>query len=642
MSLSKIKEYFGVSNNSNTSRSNRKYGNHERMKRMDDLDVGECSESLKVSENSFDDGDHRINASDLDGFLHQAYDYFFHKGIRNVTLKIILDLVSTFFVIHLIFFLSFIDWNLIFRQCEAHTEKDHNLNKDFYDDCDLLISIYSHFNYVGTILKVSVTSFIYWLLIAYFLKLTLANLDYFSKMKYMSHVYQTIIKIPDDELENLTFNHIINQLINLQHHTQFCKVKEHLTKFDIISRISRKNNYINMLLSREVIDFDIQMHIPLQGNRWFRLFKTNLMTQYTHRFLENCVTNLAFENGSSEILKAFLDQKMLLKRSIFKHTIIGCIFTIPYLVMKITLFLIRNAESFSSKSTNSSSQQSKSSFLSEKGFSYHQMCLFKCYNELDDQFDIRIYAGTQETETFTNKFGLQFSTIIFNFLSFVSGALLFSIIIISVLDETMLSKLRIYGFNLLYIAVSLGFLLGYSKSNMLPSVHGRVRDYILDPVESKIKLYISLVGHLINVPMKWTDKDLFSDKHNKIKKTYGMTLFYFIKELLSIILLPIIAYKLYRKVDIIISYFNKYTIRVQGLGDICSFSACEIEPEEGIDIVSNNNDSSTESTGNWSVIMKNSLFGLFPTYEENYWFNFRKQLYSVILYYVGCVYLIFN
>ena len=562
----------------------------------------------------------KLQIKDLDIFYQEVYEYYYHKGLKHIFIRSILDLITGFIVIHFFFFCFFIvNWSEMISECSASNE----VNKE---ECSLIHLIYKHSNIVNVIFRINIASFLYSIYFLYYAIYVLKYFDYLVKMKKIKNIYESKLNIDEEELENLTFNHIINRLIILQEKENYCRIKDKINKFDIISRIMRKDNYINMVLSNRLINFDINV-IP------FKSYKVNFLTQYSIQFVENCFTNYAFENESAYISTSFYSIYSLRIR-IIKNFIFELIFILPFLTLKISMWLFRNVESFSSSikkksGSNDKGGSSSSNFITEKGFSPNQIYLFRCYNELNDRFDSRVSQGLELTKDFTGKFGLQFLSILFNFVSLISGALVFAIILISLLDDTMLNKLKIGSFNLLYIAVIIGVVSSYSNSHLLPHAFSKGREYLSCPIEQKISTYINMIDMLINLSNKITDREEFSKKNKQIKKTFDFAFILFIKEILSVMFLPILAFKLYFQAENIQKYIKYNTMKVDGLGDICSFSALEIEQSFG----SNNEKSIVES--NWSVISKKFLFGLNPTETESNLFNFRKQLYSIILYYVS-------
>ena len=87
------------------------------------------------------------------------------------------------------------------------------------------------------------------------------------KMRATYDIIKGKLKIHQKDLENMTFNEIITKLILLQKETNYCRVKEEVNSFDIISRIMRKDNYLNAILSNNIIRFTIK--IPFLGEKIF-------------------------------------------------------------------------------------------------------------------------------------------------------------------------------------------------------------------------------------------------------------------------------------------------------------------------------------------------------------------------------------
>ena len=89
----------------------------------------------------------------------------------------------------------------------------------------------------------------------------------------------------------MTFDQICDLIIELQKKENFCRVKDTLTKFDIISRINRKENYIIALISNKVISF--------------KLFGFDIMTTYLYLSLKRNFMSFVFKQNEADINKSF-------------------------------------------------------------------------------------------------------------------------------------------------------------------------------------------------------------------------------------------------------------------------------------------------------------------------------------------------
>lgn len=638
-------------------------------------------------------------------------------------------------------------------------------------DCNFFYLISQNSNYFRFLITPSFPTFLYYIFILYFFILTTRSFILVHKLRKIKVIFENKLNITEDEIENVVFEDIIEKLILLQSQEHYCRIKESITRFDIISRITRRDNFLTMLLSNNLVDFSINvlnteklfnsfnnLNSCYQNNRIeernyingnliindiakndryckfkanneeiiynqysnnisikdienpssnnnsnnntksqspFRnsfkstikmiikapatiikrlkiqkLLKTvsfnislNLNTNYSINFIETAVINYLFQTDSSIINKNFFSLYHFRVR-LLKNFIFELIFLIPTITIKIVLFLLRNAESLSSKDTQSSnSSYYNNNDFSGKSFSPNMLCLLKNYNELKEDFEVRVSKSKNAAFSFSSLFVSQVANIIYNFVSLICGSLLIVIFIISINDESMISKLHIFGVSLLYVIIGIGFVLGYIKSNVssnnnksinsiftrnnsttiqnysnLSNINNKYRhnEYSNMNVIEKNLAYKDAINNMINLPDRFICSSSLSQKNILIKNTLHYSYYLVFKEILSIMLLPIFYIKLIFNSSGIIGFIKKNIINIPGIGDVPAFCCFT-----GVDGNVNNN--ATNNTFiNTSKIHKNNvisleeiLFGIKLDSHITNWFNFRKQLNSLIMYYVS-------
>ena len=95
----------------------------------------------------------------------------------------------------------------------------------------------------------------------------------------------------------------MKKLISLQKNENYCRVKDEIDKYDIVSRILRKENYLIGLISNNVLEFTIT--IPFLGTKDF-------YSNYIANNLHNCLLDFAFIEEHVTINKKFLNFSLLL------------------------------------------------------------------------------------------------------------------------------------------------------------------------------------------------------------------------------------------------------------------------------------------------------------------------------------------
>ena len=509
------------------------------------------------------------------------------------------------------------------------------------NSCNLILLIYRNTNIFEFIFSYSFSSLLYLLFLMYFALISVKTFQFTNEMFNIKLIYETKLGISEDELENFSFGEIIEKLIVLQKKENFCRIKENLTKFDIISRICRKENFLNMIISSKVIDLNLgfcdvnlisnipscydknlikqedyistsyfnkilnilKFSISKSIKKFFNLnLSFSLMTNYSISIIESSILDFAFEDEDSSFIHKNFFNSYYLRIRILKNLLLELVFFIPMITIKVVLFFVRNAEVFSSKSTIKTS----SSFDSGKKLKADSLIELKCFNELKEIYDRRIYSCEKQANDFISKFNSQNFVILSNFIALLCGSLLLMILIISILDENKLSQLKLFGFNLLYVLVGVGFLLGYAKNYSSNST-------IIDKDE-KTLYYKNAINSFMIPPGEILLYKWISHKYTSINNILSNNIVLMIKELFSFFMLPVICFKLFLQVDNIIRFIKLNYSKVDGLGDIVS---------------------GTQYDDAYSKKNKYFLNGILISEHISNNFIFRKQLISYIYYTVS-------
>lgn len=369
----------------------------------------------------------------------------------------------------------------------------------------------------------------------------------------MKNMYEQKLKIKQKDMENMKFDEILNKLIELQKIENFCRVKENLTKFDIISRILRKENFLVGMISNDILNFHLRIKLP-----YFKLLNFNFFTYYIYNNLSECILNYAFMKGNVGINQNFYKLR-LLQIKMFMYMLIEIVFIPSLIFFKIIFFIFRNADNIKS-SRNINSQIWDSQML---------IC-FKNYNELAHHFENRINQTYIYTEKFINCFKERLVSILSKFFVVTCGSFLFLIFIMSTIDGRLLTDLKVFGNNFVWITCFIGILLSVFSSGGKSKKHNE-EDYI-ENVDLKESLYKSIFEKAINIPIEWRNSQNFSTIFKKISTHYTTSINNMFKEFITIILFPLIWLNIILQATKIIKFFKLYTRHVEGLGDICTYS----------------------------------------------------------------------
>ena len=482
--------------------------------------------------------------TDLDNFYSNIYEYYYQKGYRNILTQILLENISFFFSVNFIFLNTVvIDWPSLIKSCKAKQKCE--LDSEFINYPSIDSFSNNKFMY-----------FLYILFIVYCIVYLVKSLKFFFNMRATREVYSTKLKLRKKELENITFTEIMNKLISLQNIENFCRVKDDIDHYDIISRISRKENYLNALISNNILKFIIK--IPFIGTK-------DLFSNYISTKLQNCLLNYAFLNGEVKINKKFLVTRNLQFRILY-YMIFESLFILPNFILKLVFWLFTNADDIKSNRN-----------INMKVWSPQIKLKFKNYNELKHHFENRINQSYYCAEKFLSCFQERFFSLVAKFLSLIFGSFLILTCVLSLIDDTLLLEMKVLGKNLVWYTFVLGIALSIKQGLTGNSDAEILKDNInyIELAELKEDLYTNIMNKIINIPESWRVRQNFSSKVKEMSKYYTFSILQLIDELMSILLFPYFWLKLFFQSSDIISFFKLYTTHIEGIGDVCSLAVLD-------------------------------------------------------------------
>jgi autophagy-related protein 9 len=479
--------------------------------------------------------DKKLLVSDLDSFFQNVYDYYYNRGYKNILVQSILDNLSYLFCLH--FFMTnvyIINWKLIIISCINENNCDLDIND--YIDIDFNKSFYFIVGYSSLILYYSI-----------FLYNSVINLVH---MKYTKYIYENKLRIKQKDMENMTFDEIIVRLMELQRSDNYCRIKEKINKIDIISRITRKENFMIGLMSTETVDFRVR--IPCLGS-------VNFYTNYIETKFNEAILGSFFLRGDANLNSTMFNVRYFQLR-VITYIVIELVFMFPILFYKLIFWLFKNADNIKSHRN-----------ILQRIWSPQTQILFRNYNELQHHYENRINNSYISTEKFLSCFQERLISNFSKFFTLICGSFLLVIFILSSIDNRLLTDLKIFGKSVVWI----GFVVGILISLFSEKQQNNEESYI-ENSELKENLLKQITSCVINIPNCWRKDHNFSSLFKRISIDYKFSLQTMFKELLSVILFPLIWMRVIYRANEIIKFFRNNSRKVEGLGTICAFSYFDI------------------------------------------------------------------
>ncbi|XP_009420448.2 autophagy-related protein 9 [Musa acuminata AAA Group] len=490
---------------------------------------------------------------DLDLFFGSLYNYYCEKGLRCITLKWIVEILSVIFVECFIwFFLLVVDWPALRNaRCGMDALESGNkpcdLAKEAINKHPLVPFTFTKGVIVGSMIILAIYGVFNFLKFIVQFKSTLKVRDF----------YYNSLNVTDRDIQTTSWPVMLEKVIKLQRSQQLCVIRN-LTAHDIVMRMMRKENYLIGMLNKRVLAFPIHCWIPGAGPVFIKNGrKYHMILPKTLEWTLNwCIFQSMFDSKFC-IRREFLENPSLLRKRL-KIVGIGMFLISPCLVIFMLVYLfLRHAEQFYHHPSTASSRR----------WSNLSKWIFREFNEVEHLFRYRMSNSIVHASNYLKQFPAPLVTIVAKFISFVSGGFAAILIIIAFMDESLLEG-HVFGRNLFWYAAIFGSVTAISRAAVADELQ------VLDH-EGAMSL---VVDHTHYMPKKWRGKensDLVRSEFETLFQYTGMML---LEEMMSIFLTPImLIFVVPERVDDILRFISDYTVYVDGVGHICSFSAFDFK-----------------------------------------------------------------
>ncbi|KAL0554024.1 hypothetical protein IC582_007929 [Cucumis melo] len=489
--------------------------------------------------------------ADLDLFFERLYSYYCDKGLWCIITKWIVELLSLGFTICFsAFFLIFVDWNGL-RNAKCGMDAVESGTKP----CDLAKeALHKHPLHHMTVSKAIIIGYlgifsVYWIFCFF---------RFFAQLKDILGIrrfYYNSLHISDNEIKTMPWATILEKVVELQSTCQLCVAKD-LSAHDVVMRLMRKENYLIGMLNKGVLAFPIPKWVPGAGpavkfdssGNHYRLTLTKSL-EWT---LNWCILQSMFDRNYC-VRREFISNPSTLKKRL---RVVGVVMLLlsPFLVIFMLVYLfLRHAEQFYNHPSTASSRR----------WSNLSKWIFREYNEVEHLFKHRINSSVLHASEYLKQFPSPIISIIAKFISFVFGGFAAILIIIAFLDESLLEG-HIFGRNLLWYAAVFGTITAISRAAVTDEI------LVLDP-EGAMSM---VVQHTHYMPKRWRGKETSELVRLEFENLFQYTGMMLLEEMVSIFLTPfLLVYVVPERVDDILQFIADFTVHIEGVGHVCSFSA---------------------------------------------------------------------
>ncbi|WOG87182.1 hypothetical protein DCAR_0206405 [Daucus carota subsp. sativus] len=493
--------------------------------------------------------------SDLDLFFERLYSYYCEKGLLCIVIKWIVELLSLGFTICFSgFFLLYVDWNGL-RNAKCGMDAVESGIKP----CDLAKeALHEHPLTPFTLSKAVIVGYlgifsIYWIF---------CFLRFFTQLKETLKIrqfYYNSLNVTDNEMQTMPWASVIEKVVQFQNSYQLCIVKD-LSAHDIVMRLMRKDNYLIGMLNKGVLSFPLSKWVPGAGpvvkSGPVGVRRRLILTKTLEWTLNWCILHSMFDRNF-RVRRDFVSDPKTLRKSL---VIVGIAMLAlsPFIVIFMLVYLfLKHAEQFYNHPSTASSRR----------WSNLSRWIFREFNEVDHLFKHRINGSVVHASEYLKQFPSPVLSIIAKFISFVSGGFAAILIIIAFLEESLLEG-HIFGRNLFWYAAVFGTITAISRAAITDD------HLVLDPQGA-----MSLVfQHTHYMPKSWRGRENSDIVRIEFETLFQYTGMMLLEEMASIFLTPyLLIFVVPERVDDILQFIADYTVDIEGVGHVCSFSAFDFQ-----------------------------------------------------------------
>ncbi|EGG14471.1 RasGTPase-activating protein [Cavenderia fasciculata] len=533
---------FGSNNNNNSSSGasgSSSNNNNNSINRDDELeleDINTTGSVIHTARPTLDNNEEQESflektsqsmpaIHNLDAFLTEVYEYFQGKGFMCLFLDDFFELGTSLFVVSFFTFLvSFINYGVLFSQ-PSNIQKSVNFDRQIPTWLIIFLVLFG----------------IYWC--AKFIKF-LASLK--SRLE-MRSFYHNTLKISEDDVQTIEWREVVTKLIKVP---RLCVVKGNMNALDIANRIMRKDNYIIGIVNREILD----LSIPFPG-----LHKYKFITKTLEWSLMYALFSYVFDRNG-EIRQEVLDtnQRQRLARGLsrrFKTIGLIGLFASPFIFFFLLLnFFFEYAEEFKSKPGS----------LGSREWSPLAKWKFREFNELSHYFKTRLNLSYSHANKYVDSFPSETVSIMAKFISFILGSILAVFLIFGIYSDDFLFNFDIYGKTPIWYVGIFGTAVAVCKSLVVDE------NQVARPAIQMTRV----VQYTRYCPRSWKGKSHTYSVRDEFLTLFEFRVVNFLREVSSVIFAPFILIFSLPKCSLdILDFIGTFTVRVNGVGLICSFGA---------------------------------------------------------------------
>lgn len=483
------------------------------------------------------------NASNIDAFLQEAYQYFVGHGMQSILLARFLSQATELFVFCFAMFLTTcIDYSKI------PTSK--KTSEVLVPKC---------IDHAPWLKKAAIFVFI-----VYWGMMCVRNIREIGKLRRMRDFYTHVLEIDEDDMQTVSWLRVVDGLVRVQNaniataangprmkrYLDYNRPQQRVTAETVANRLMRQDNYYVALFNKEIFDFTLP--VPFLGSRTF-------YSKSLEWCIDFCLTNFVFdEQGAPRPFALDVKNRKVLVEGLRRRLRFAALISIIFAPWNILRFSIVYFFRYYTEFTRNPARASLRAFTPFAEWKIRE------FNELEHLFQRRIRQAYPFAIEYLKQFPKDKTDQLCRFVAFVSGAFAGVLALATLFDSELFLGFEITEgrTTVFWISVMVG---------IFSVAHGALPDETEshDPVLhlKEVLLYIHYM------PSHWKDRLHSNEVRAEFSALYQNKILIFLEEILSLVLSPIILYRnSTTRCERIVDFFRESTVHVEGVGNQCNFA----------------------------------------------------------------------
>ncbi|KAH9827549.1 hypothetical protein Tdes44962_MAKER02807 [Teratosphaeria destructans] len=483
------------------------------------------------------------NASNLDAFLLEVYDYYVAHGVWSILLRNALSLLTEIFVVSFAMFLTTcIDYKLV--------PGSNKISQVLVPKC--------------------MSKAVWWKNVALFFLIIWwcwklgTYIGDIRRLFRLQNFFHHVLEINDQDIQTVAWPQVVDGLVKLQNaniatakpgpsvrnYTKYTKPQQRMDAEAIANRLMRQDNYYVALYNKDILDFTLPL--PFVGTRQF-------YSKSLEWCIDFCLTNFIFdEQGSIRPFCLDVRNRRALVQALQNRLRLAALTSIVVAPINIVRFCIIFFFRYYTEFTRNPSK------ASARAFTPHAEWKIRQFNELDHLFQRRLRQAMPFANDYLKQFPKDKTDQLCRFVAFVSGAIAAVLTLATLFDPELFLGFEITPGRtaVFWLTIMVG-IFGVAHG-MLPE-----ETEIHDPVRYLNDVLI-FTGYK---PKHWKGRLHSSEVRAEFSTMYQMKIVIFVEELLSLVVAPwILLRNAGTRCERVIDFFREHTVHVDGIGNQCNFA----------------------------------------------------------------------